>query len=144
MNKTLLALVKSIAITATISGIAGAASYYAGYSFIFIAVIAFLVQFISFFLFNTVLEYKAAKDMRNFSLKEAELVMKNTMTVECASCKKENTVIVRTNQENRFICGHCNTKNSVYLYAETAIVTEPLYEANPLPNTNSTNGIDRN
>jgi len=144
MNKQLLALVKSIAITAIISGVTGLAAHFAGGSFIFVAVLAFLIQFISFFLFNTVLEYKAAKDNRLLIFKEAELLAQNTMTVECASCKKENNIIVRTNQENRFICGHCNTKNSVYIFAETAIVTEPMYETNPLPNTTSTNGIDRN
>ena len=147
MNKTLLALIKSIAITATISSIAGLAAYYAGGSFIFVSVIAFFIQFIGFFLFNIILAYKAAKDIRVLNFKEAELVAQNTMTVECASCKKENTVIVRTNQENRFICGHCNTKNSVYLFAETAVITEPMYETNSLPNTTNTtltNGINRN
>jgi hypothetical protein len=144
MNKTLLALIKSIAITTTISTSAGLAAYYAGGSFLFVTVLTFFIQFIGFFLFNTILEYKAARDARLLNLKEVELVAQNTMTVECASCKKENTIIIRTNRENRFICGHCNTKNSVYLFTETAVVTEPMYETSPLPNTTSTNEIDRN
>lgn len=140
MNKTLLALVKSIAITASISCIIGTTAHFAGGSFIFTAVVAFTIQFVGFYLFNTFLEYKAARDLRGFALKEVELAAQNSMTVECASCKKENTVIVKTNQDNRFICGHCNAKNSVYLFAETAVVTEPMYENAPLPNTTSTNG----
>ena len=140
MNSTLSALIRSVAITVVISIIVGLAALYTGHSFILWAVVAFASQFILFYLFNTALEYKSARDMRTIVLNEQRILAQNTMAVECASCKKQNDVIVSTQTENRFTCGHCNTKNSVYLFAETAVVTEPMYETEPIPNTASTNG----
>lgn len=139
MKSTFFALVRSLATTAVISIIIGTAAYFAGSSFYLWATVAFVVQFTVFYLFNTFLQYKANRDARAIMLAEAEIAARNTMNVECASCKKSNEVVVFTNTENRFICGHCKTKNSVYLFAETAVVTEPMYEPEPLPNTNSTN-----
>lgn len=140
MKNTLFALGKSIAVTAGISCIIGAIALYTGYSFAFWFTLSFFVQFLSFYLLNTYLEYKARKDTRALLIAEAQALAQNTMKVECASCKKESEVIVKTNIENRYICGHCNAKNSIYIFAETAVVTEPLYETEPLPNTQSTNG----
>lgn len=139
MKNIIIALARSIAITVSISIVIGAAAHFTGFSFLLWAVISFIGQFTLFYIVNTVLQYKANKDRRFLMLAEAEVAGRNTMKVECASCKKENEVLVFTNKENRFICGHCKTKNSVYLFAETAVVTEPMYEAEPLPNTNSTN-----
>jgi phage FluMu protein Com len=102
--------------------------------------VAAITQYVIFYLFNTFLEYKAARDLRAFQIAEAEVLAQSIIKVDCASCKKENEIIVRLDQENRFICGHCKVKNSVYIVAETAIVTEPMYETQPIPNTASTNG----
>ena len=141
MNNNLLALLKSIVITIIISSTAGGIARFTGHSFGLWFITVFLAQFVGFYLFNTYIEYKAARDKRIFQLKEAEIIAQNTMKVECASCHKENEVLIRTSEENRFICGFCNVKNSVYLTAETAIVTEPMYEPAPIPNTTSTNGL---
>lgn len=140
MKKILLALARSLAITVTISALIGLVAFFFGHSPWLWGGVAFIGQFALFYVFNTYLEYKAVKDAKLFALQELQTLAQNTMKVECASCKKVNDIIVRTNTENRFICGHCNTKNSVYLFAETAVVTEPLYETEPLPNTTSTNG----
>ena len=142
MKNLLLALARSLAITVFISALVGSVAYFTGHSFWLWTVGTFVVQFTAFYLFNTFIEYKIARDTRGFILKEAQILAQNTMNVECASCKKESEVIVRTDSENKFICGHCNTKNSIYLFAETAVVTEPMYDQEPIPNTNSTNGIN--
>jgi len=140
MKNVLLALARSLAITITVSVIVGLIALFFGHSPWLWGIVTFVSQFTVFYIFNTYLEYKAIRDARDIALREAQLIAQNTLKVECASCKKENEVIIRTDTENRFICGHCKTKNSVYLVAETAVVTEPLYEAEPLPNTASTNG----
>lgn len=140
MKNILLALARSLAITVTVSMLIGLVALFFGHSPWLWGCVAFVSQFAVFYIFNTYLEYKAYRDNRVLALQEAQIIAQNTMKVECASCKKETEVIVRTDTENRFICGHCKTKNSVYLVAETAVVTEPLYETEPLPNTASTNG----
>lgn len=140
MKNVLLALARSLAITITVSVIVGLIALFFGHSPWLWGIVTFVFQFTVFYIFNTYLEYKAIRDARDIALREAQLIAQNTLKVECASCKKENEIIIRTDTENRFICGHCKTKNSVYLVAETAVVTEPLYETEPLPNTASTNG----
>ena len=139
MKRTILNLARSIAITAVISAVVGGAAYYTNHSFVLWAIIAFFVQFALFYLTNMYLEYKTIREIRFLQIKEAELVAQNSMKVICASCKKESDVIIRTDKENRYTCGFCGDKNSIYLVAETAIITEPLYEQEPIPNTASTN-----
>lgn len=139
MKSTIFALLKSLALTVTISTIFGGIAHFTGSPFALWFTVSFVGQFVLFYLFNTYLQYKASREKRALMLAEAETVARNTMEVECANCKKKNEVIVFTNRENRFICGHCKAKNAVYIFAETALVTEPLYESEPIPNTNSTN-----
>jgi hypothetical protein len=140
MKNVLLALARSLAITITVSIIVGLIALFFGHSPWLWGIVTFVSQFTVFYIFNTYLEYKAIRDARDIALREAQLIAQNTLKVECASCKKENEIIIRTDTENRFICGYCKTKNSVSLVADTAVVTEPLYETEPLPNTASTNG----
>ena len=102
--------------------------------------VASIGQYVVFYLFNTYLEYKSTRDFKWQQLKEIEILAQNTTKVDCASCKKENEIIIRFDEENRFICGHCKIKNTVYINTETAVVTEPMYETEPIPNTASTNG----
>lgn len=139
MKRTILNLARSMAITAAISAVVGGAAYYTNHSFVLWTIIAFFVQFALFYLTNMYLEYKTIREIRFLQIKEAELVAQNSIRVACASCKKESDVIIRTDKENRYTCGFCGDKNSVYLVAETAIITEPLYEQEPIPNTASTN-----
>jgi hypothetical protein len=138
MKNVLLALLRSIAITGIVSLIIGSVAYLTGYSFILFSVITFFTQFFLYYLVGMYIEYKRTIDSRLVTLKEAEILAKNTITVQCASCKKESDVVVSTNIENKFVCGHCKAKNSVYVYAETALVTEPLYEP-PAVLTENTN-----
>lgn len=143
MNTTLKILLLSIGKTALISAIVATIAFFTGKSWLLFFVIAFFVQFVLFYCLNSYLQYRGARDAAAFKLREAEILARNTMKVQCAACKKENDIVVNTSEENRFVCGHCKAKNSVYVYAESAIVTEPLYEPVPIPNTTSTNSNGR-
>lgn len=127
--------------TAFIAFLIGGIAYLFGSNFAQWYLIGLLGQYVFFYGFNTILEYKSAKDSRILQLKEAELLSQNTTSVECASCKKESDVLVRFNEENHYICGHCNTKNTIFLFAETAVTTEPKYDTVPAVNSTSTNGL---
>jgi len=127
--------------TAFIALLIGSIAYLFGGNFAQWYLVGLLGQYIFFYVFNSFLQYKSARDARALQLKEVELLSRNTTKVECASCKKESEVIVQFNQENRYICGHCNTKNTIFLFAETAVTTEPMYDSTPAINTSSTNGL---
>jgi type III secretory pathway component EscV len=137
MRNTLIQLLGSLMKTFLIAGVISGIAYLAGYPSLIFFSIAVVMQFVAFYMFNKYLEYKSIKDARLIEIKEMEAAIKSTMTVTCANCKKENDIIVDLSQENKYICGHCKTKNSVYIFAETAVVTEPLYEAPSIPNTNA-------
>lgn len=127
--------------TAFIAFLIGGIAFLFKGNFIQWYLIGLLSQYIFFYVFNTFLQYKSARDARFLQLKEAEIISKNTVKVECASCKKESDVLVQFGQDNRYICGHCSTKNTVFLFAETAVTTEPMYDSTPAINTSSTNGL---
>jgi len=132
MKNMWVSLGSSLLKTIIIASIIGEAGHLIGYKFLPTFIEAIIIQFIIFYLFGAYMEYKAARDARDLMIKEAEVLAASMAIVECANCKKESEVPIRFNQENRYTCGHCNTKNSIYITATTAVVTEPLYETNPL------------
>jgi len=140
MNDKFKTLITSLSLTAFISTVSGGTAKLFGYPFWLWFTVAFIAQFLISYISNTFLEYKSAREMRYIMLKEAEMVQKNSVKVICASCKKESDVTVRTNEENKFTCGFCNAKNAVYLIAETALVTDPIYETPTLKSITLDNG----
>ena len=134
MREKLILLARSLVVTITISALIGGTGAFFGYPFWMWFIVAFVAQFLVSYISNMFLEYKALKEIRDLKLREAQIVELNTVKVACASCKKESNVVVRTNEDNRYTCGFCNVKNSVYLVAETAVVTDPIYDAPALKN----------
>lgn len=141
MNDSLKVFLISSIKTALISALIGGIAFAFGGNFALWCLVSLAGQYVVFYIFNTYFQYRAARDLRLLQQKEAEILGQNTVTVECAACKKESNILVKFNQENHYICGHCNTKNTVFLFAETAVTTEPKYDTTPAINTSSTNGL---
>jgi len=141
MKEKIMALIKSLAKTVGVAALIGVIAHLAGGYAVAWFTGAFVGQFILFYLYNKWLEYRSIRDARRLMIMEAELITKNSLPIICANCKKESDVLIILNQDNRFICGHCKTKNAIYITTETAVVTEPQYEPSPIPNTASTNGL---
>jgi hypothetical protein len=141
MNDSLKVFLISSVKTALISGVIAGIAFLLGGNVIVWFVVGMASQYVLFYLLNSYLEYKVVRDSRVFQLKEAEIMAQNTVTVECAACKKESEVLVKFGQSNYYTCGHCDTKNSIFLFAETAVTTEPKYDSTPAINTSSTNGL---
>lgn len=141
MNDSLRKFLISLVTTAALSAaVAFAISLYGGSFTLWFAILAFS-QYLLFYMFNSFLEYRAARDSRALQLREAELLSQNTTIATCAACKKDSTVLVKFDRDNHYICGWCNVKNTVYIDVETAVTTEPKYETTPSINTASTNGL---
>ena len=90
----------------------------------------FVAQFILFYLYGAYLEYKATKDITEKNLKELEILSKITFNVPCAACKQVNEVVINAQEDTGFVCAFCQTKNSVYVSVEAAVVTEPITTTN--------------
>jgi len=106
--------------------IVGGLAYILGESFIIWSFAGFLGQFVVFYLYNSYLQYKAAKTIKENQLKELEILSRITFTINCAACKEPNQVVINANDENQFVCGMCNAKNAAYITAEAALVTTPI------------------
>lgn len=141
MNDSLKVFLISSIKTAFISALIGGIAFTFGGNFALWYLVSLAGQYVVFYIFNTYFQYRAARDLRLLQQKEAEILGQNTVAVDCAACKKESNILVKFNQENHYICGHCNTKNTVFLFAETAVTTEPKYDTTPAINTSSTNGL---
>jgi hypothetical protein len=86
-----------------------------------------LIQFGIYYAFITVLDVWVAlrnKKLENERLKEFSL---QGMEVTCpCSLKKTEFIPITLNTNNSYKCNHCNKNISVYITAETALITEPL------------------
>jgi len=106
--------------------IVGGLAYVLGESFIIWSFAGFLGQFVVFYLYNSYLQYKAAKTIKENQLKELEILSRITFTINCAACKEPNQVVINANDENQFVCAVCSAKNAAYITAEAALVTIPI------------------
>lgn len=126
MKETLIKLasssLKAAALALILSGIAFILNINAVMTF----AVTFIAQFVIFYLYNSYLEIKAVKFLKEEQLKEIEILSRITFTINCAACKQPNQVVINANQDNYFDCEHCNAKNSAYITAEAALVTIPV------------------
>jgi hypothetical protein len=86
-----------------------------------------MLQFGLYYIFITILDVWVTlknKKLENERIKEFSL---QGMEVSCpCSLKKVEFVPITLNTNNNYKCNHCQKNVSVYITAETALVTEPL------------------
>lgn len=126
MKEALIKILGSILKAIAISALFASGAYLAGINVLMTFIISFTAQFIIFYLYNSYLELKAAKILRESRLKELELLSRITFTINCAACKQPNEVVINASIDNIFDCQHCKAKNSAYITAEAAVVTTPI------------------
>jgi hypothetical protein len=59
-------------------------------------------------------------------------ISQQSIITNCAFCEKENLVPIRLDEENKYMCNHCNKLNVVHIEAFSAQTAVPLEGANPL------------
>lgn len=129
MKEVLIRMLSSTLKATAVSIVFGIAAYVTGISVIMTLVVSFVSQFVVFYLYGSYLEIKAAKVLKEQQLKELEILSRITFTINCASCKQPNEVVINANTDNVFECQHCKAKNSAYITAEAALVTIPIETA---------------
>ena len=96
-------------------------------NFIFGIIFGAAVQYIGFFIFQTVVEAVVSlknKKLENERIKEFSY---QGLEVECPCFKKHKDIVpIRFNTPNYYKCSDCKKTVSVLINAETAIVTEPV------------------
>lgn len=126
MRETIIRLSSSALKSAAVALVLSAVAYFAGVNVVMTFTISFIGQFVVFYLYGSFIELKAAQIVKEQQLKELEILSRITFTINCASCKQSNEVVINANDENHFECEHCKAKNSAYITAEAALVTTPI------------------
>ena len=127
LNKPVIVIVAlSLLFTAAVSGVVGLGGYLLGGSFLGWFILAFGAQFITFAVFNSILQRKDSIEGAKLVNEQLEALSKFTIQLTCAYCKQPNAVPITLNQENRFQCGSCNQINAVKMQFFAAQITTPL------------------
>jgi len=126
MKETIIRLLGSVLKAAGVSVVIAGVVYVTQGPALVAFVISFIGQFVISYFYNSYIEVKAAKIIKEQQLKELEILAKVTFTIPCAACKVESEVVVNPKEDNHFICPNCKARNAVYLSAEAALVTEPI------------------
>ena len=126
MKETIIRLLGSVLKAAGLSVVIAGVVYVTQGPALVAFVISFIGQFVISYFYNSYIEVKAAKIIKEQQLKELEILAKVTFTIPCAACKVESEVVVNPKEDNHFICPNCKARNAVYLSAEAALVTEPI------------------
>ena len=126
MKETIIRLLGSVLKAAGLSVVIAGVVYVTQGPALVAFVISFIGQFVISYFYNSYIEVKAAKIIKEQQLKELEILAKVTFTIPCAACKVESEVVVNPKEDNHFICPNCKARNAIYLSAEAALVTEPI------------------
>lgn len=119
-------LLQSFIFTTVISIILGIVGVLFGSNFLIWFLLGFIFQYLSYYIFNTVL---ATFAKINYNKNVAELMKaskKNVVKLKCAVCGEINDVDINLNEENSFRCTKCNTLNKVFVNINTVQLTEIL------------------
>ena len=126
MKDIIIKLLGSAAKSSAVATILATVAYFTDTNVPMTFTIAFIGQFVFFYLYNSYLEFRAVRFAKEQQLKELEILSRITFTIPCAACKKGNEVVINANTDNNFECEHCGAKNAAYISAESALVTTPV------------------
>jgi len=89
------------------------------------AVGAFVLQFIAFYIFNTIKQAKTVEKVEDTSALE-EIIALQTATVSCPCGQYSFYTPIFLNTDNIFTCEKCKSKFKVELAFDSILITEPL------------------
>ena len=117
-----ISLLKTILISALFAG----AGLLFNFPFIQVFAASMCVQFILFFIWNSVMEYSFRSKLERIETERLELYAQQGVDVTCAYCGRGNFVPVRFDEDNEFECEHCEETNAIYVRVTTTQITDIL------------------
>lgn len=125
MNKLfnfIIVILLSLGITSIISAFLGIAFYLLHLGFWPGFILAFAIQTVGYALYSKIKDKNTLVEFQKI-----ELTKKNNQIIQltCSHCKKPSIVPITLNEENRFICPHCNESNLVIIQYTVAQVSTP-------------------
>jgi len=103
----------SILITFCVSGLLAIIGYFTGGNPIQWFGISFVLQYIIFFIVNTVTKAVAQMHINRLEIQRLNAIDENRVRIKCAVCEEPNDVVVKIGQTNEFRCERCKSLNNV-------------------------------
>jgi hypothetical protein len=124
-------ILKSILITFSVSGVGALIGWSIDYNPIKIFILFTSIQFIGFWILNTVTGHLRQVKMTKLENERIAEYTKQSVQAECAYCKTMNLIPLRMDIDNDFNCTNCNKPNAVYIGVTVTQKTNPV-SADPL------------
>jgi len=119
-------IIRSLAITASVSTAVGLFLSEFNISFLKSFLFATIVQFIGWYAFTYYNQVKVMTKNQEINTQIAQEMAKQTAELPCAMCGEGNSVVIRLDDDNDFMCIACNKPNAVYIDIETVSKTQPV------------------
>ena len=118
-------IIKSLAITTVVAIIFSILfNYTAGYDYMKTFVVAFLLQIVGFYIWNSLLQVVLTIRVEKERTIQADMLSRQGIGVACAYCNDANYIPVRMDDDNNFTCEACDKENSVYIDITVAQKTD--------------------
>jgi hypothetical protein len=85
-----------------------------------------LLQFILFFIINSVLSQRERNIERALEIESLNQLAKFSVRLSCAYCQQQNDAFIQLNQKNMFKCVSCNQTNGIFMQFTATTLTTPL------------------
>lgn len=119
-------ILRSLATTLSVSGTCALVGWSLDYDFWRIFALITAIQFVSFWVFNSILQHIKQVKMTQLENERIAEYTKQSITAECAYCKTSNMIPLRVNNDNDFDCTNCNKPNAVYIGITVTQKTNPM------------------
>ena len=119
-------ILKSILITFSVSGVGALIGWSIDYNPIKIFILFTSIQFIGFWILNTVTGHLRQVKMTKLENERIAEYTKQSVQAECAYCKTMNLIPLRMDIDNDFNCTNCNKPNAVYIGVTVTQKTNPV------------------
>ena len=118
-------IARSLLLTVMVALIVGGLlNYLFDYALLKTAVSALVVQFVFFYLYNSVVQLVMSSKFEREQTIQAEYFSKQGVDVSCAHCNNINFIPISMADVNEFVCDVCGKQNSVYVDITVAQKTD--------------------
>jgi hypothetical protein len=116
----------SLLFTGVISTVVGLGGMLLSLNFWGMFCFAFSVQFVVFFVINTILQKKDEAITTKLINEQLNALSKYVVRLTCSYCDRPNSVPIVLNRENRYKCEFCQQTNGVKMQFISTQITTPL------------------
>lgn len=136
-------IVRSLLLTVIVSLIAGGLlNYLFGFALLKMTIGALVVQFVFFYLYNSVVQLVMSSKFEREQTRQAEYFSKQGVDVNCAHCNNVNFIPIAMTDVNEFVCDVCGKQNSVYVDITVAQKTDIVDKQSVTVNSYSKEKVD--